>query len=127
MLIVNLLAALNFANVSLKIKNVKKNFKNVTKIKKNIKKTFFTSMVEPRPSAHDMTLPAFVPKRGGHMQQMSIDSWYAATHGAQQQTSRCRCCCPPTAHKDGQTDGQTPDRYKDPAAHTIRSSVSNHK
>jgi len=35
-------------------------------------------MVEPRPSAHDMTLPAFVPKRGGHMQQMSIDSWYAA-------------------------------------------------
>jgi len=46
-LLVNLLAALNFANVFLKIKkslekNVKKR-KNVTKIKKNVK-TFLTSM-----------------------------------------------------------------------------------
>jgi len=42
-LLVNLLAVLNFANVFLKIKNVwkiKKNVKNVTKIKKNVKKVF---------------------------------------------------------------------------------------
>jgi len=46
-LLVNLLAALNFANVFLKIKKrlgIKKNVKNVTKIKKNVK-IVFTSMV----------------------------------------------------------------------------------
>ena len=49
MLLVNLLAALNFANVFQKIKkfgklkNVK-NVKNVTKILKNVKKTFFSHL-----------------------------------------------------------------------------------
>jgi len=49
-LLINLIAALNFANVFLKMKNVWKikktliNVKNVTKIKKNVK-TFFTSIL----------------------------------------------------------------------------------
>jgi len=50
-LLVNLLAALNFANAFLKIKNVwkiKKRLKNVTEIKKP-KKRFFTSMTLPTP------------------------------------------------------------------------------
>jgi len=48
-LLVNLLAALNFANVFQKIKKMfgklknVKNVKNVTKIKKNVKNVFFTS------------------------------------------------------------------------------------
>jgi len=54
-LFVNLLAALNFANVFFKIKNVwkiknVKNVKNVTKITKKRQKTFFfTSMVGAPP------------------------------------------------------------------------------
>ena len=49
-LLVNLLAALNFANVILNKKSSEnkktlKNVKNVTKIKKNVK-TFFTSVVK---------------------------------------------------------------------------------
>jgi len=53
-LLVNLLAALNFANVFSnkktfgKLKNTLKR-KNVTKIKKHVK-TFFTSMVSPNPT-----------------------------------------------------------------------------
>jgi len=39
-LLVNLLATLNFANVFLKVKKRLKNVKNVTKIK-NVKKRFF--------------------------------------------------------------------------------------
>jgi len=52
-LLVNLLAALNFANVfknkkRSEYKKTLKNIKNVTKIKKR-KKTFFTSMAPPTP------------------------------------------------------------------------------
>jgi len=44
-----------------------------------------TVCVQPRPSALDMTLPAFAAGRG-RLQQISIDSRYAA-RGAQQQTN----------------------------------------
>jgi len=43
-LLVNLLAALNFANVFKKMKNVRKIKKNVKNKIKNVKKRFFTSM-----------------------------------------------------------------------------------
>jgi len=46
-LLVNLLAALNFANVFLNKKRLenKNNVKNVTKILKNVKKVSFTSLL----------------------------------------------------------------------------------
>jgi len=43
-----------------------------------------------------MTLPALAAERE-RLQQISIDSWYAAPHGAQQQTSRM----PPLLSIDG--------------------------
>jgi len=69
--------------------------------------------VEPRPSALNMTLPAFAAERG-RLQQISIDSWYAApaaidrsaAHArAQQQPSHMPFCCRSTGQTDRQTDG----------------------
>ena len=52
-LLVNLLAALNFANVFLKIKNVWKikNVKNVKNVTKNLKKTFVNVIKNVRPTS----------------------------------------------------------------------------
>jgi len=56
--------------------------------------------VKPPASALNMTLPAFAAERR-RLQQISIDSWYAAPPGAQQQTRRTPLLLPV-----GSTDGR---------------------
>ena len=58
--------------------------------------------VEPRPSALNMTLPAFAAERGLQACQLSID---ICCRRPLQLAAR-RCCCRSTGQTDGRTDGQ---------------------
>ena len=76
--------------------------------------------VEPPPSALNVTLPAFAAEsRRPHPRARIYRSISVADAGDQQQTRR-----PPLLLSidgtDRWTDGQTPDRYIDPAPHVLR-------
>jgi len=82
--------------------------------------------VEPRPSALNMTLPAFAAERG-RLQEISIDDWYTVPAAIDRpapalssKLAACRCCCRSTGQTDVLTDGRTPERYTDPAPRTTR-------
>jgi len=75
-----------------------------------------------------MTLPAFATERraaaslllsapGTRYRRLQLSIDISHSHGVQQQKpAGHRCCC----RTMGQTDGRTPDRYTDPAPHTVR-------
>jgi len=75
--------------------------------------------VEPRPSALDMTLPAFAAERRRRVP--AIDRYLLQAPALSSKPAARRCCSRST---EGRTDGRTPDRYIDPAPHTMRMAAS---
>jgi len=64
-----------------------------------------------------MTLPTSAAERG-RLQQISIDSRYTAL--ARPSAANQPHAAAAGDQQDRRTDGRTPDRYRDPAVHTMR-------
>jgi len=72
--------------------------------------------VEPRPSALNITLPAYAAERRLQAYRLSIDICCRRPRSAANQPNAAAA----VDRRHRQTDGRTPDRYIDPAPHTMR-------
>ena len=64
--------------------------------------------LEPRSSAHNMTLPAFAAERR-HLEQISIDNYGTGRSRApSSKPAAQRCCCRSMGRTDRRTDRRTP-------------------
>ena len=87
--------------------------KGISFFKDNFAISQQTCSVEPRFSALNMTLPAAAARAPA-----VLDRYMPHAPDLSSKPAARRRCCQST----GQTDGQTPDRYSNPASHTVAKS-----